>query len=80
MKAINDYVIFKTLKQQKTSTGIFLNNIDNIGVVYELANTLTELKRGDLIIFDNSKCHSFSYNEEQFLACKITDIIVVIEK
>ena len=71
MKAINNNLILE--KQTETSTyGIILtNNSNNIGKVISLDESITNIKIGDTVVYDEKQAFIFENNNKKYIVVNI---------
>lgn len=77
MEVINNYIIINPIITSTTSSGIILNDtkIRNIGEIVALDKSIKGLNISDKVVFDESKTISFTYEGQNYLACKYQDIV-----
>jgi hypothetical protein len=93
MKAINNNVILKKVKQNQTTSRIIMNEFQqNIGEVVFYDETLSNIKKGNIVYYNPSKIFHLNYKGKiaicQIKACVIkntgklftTNIKLSIEK
>ena len=80
MKAINNNVILKKVKQNQTTSGIIMNEVQqNIGVVVFYDETLSNIKEGNIVYYNPSKIFNLNYKGQDYIVCNIIDILCVLE-
>ena len=86
MKAINDYIVIESIKEQKTTAGGFLltddtdsdNRYKKAKVVS--VGSLAEIIRVDgVVMYDKHAGHDISYNDTMYRVIKLRDVVLVDE-
>tara|TARA_R110000824_G_scaffold40363_1_gene121159 strand:+ start:58 stop:315 length:258 start_codon:yes stop_codon:yes gene_type:complete len=85
MKAINKYIIIKTIEQEvKTSSGLLLSAHDvqefryKKGEVIMPGTNVDEIKKGDLIYYDKMAGYTMILEEQQYTIILERDVVVVL--
>jgi co-chaperonin GroES (HSP10) len=85
MKAINKYIIIKTVDEEvKTSSGFFLSakESDSMrykkGVVVEPGSNVETIKSGDEILYDKARGFTIIIDGETYTIIVENDVIVVL--
>lgn len=86
MKAVNDFVIIKPIKEERVSKGGFILT-DSIktdlryikGLVYSVGNMVQGVKDGDTVHFDRiaGEKNFIEYEGEEFNVIRLRDIVIV---
>ena len=80
MKAINNNVVLKKVKQNQTTSGIIMNEVQqNIGEVVFYDETLSNIKEGNIVYYDPSKIFHLNYKGQDYIVCNISDILCILE-
>jgi co-chaperonin GroES (HSP10) len=87
MKAVNDYIVIETIKEQKTTSGGLLltddTDTDNrykkakVVSVGELADVI---KEGWIVMYDQHAGHDISYEDLLYKVIRLRDVVLVDEK
>ena len=85
MKAINKYIIIKTIEQEvKTSSGLLLSAHDvqefryKKGEVTMPGTEVKDIKKGDLIYYDKMAGYTIILEEQQYTIILERDVVVVL--
>ena len=85
MKAINKYIIIKTIEQEvKTSSGLLLSAHDveefryKKGKVTMPGTEVKDIKKGDLIYYDKMAGYTIILEEQQHTIILERDVVVVL--
>ena len=85
MKAINKYIIIKTIEQEvKTSSGLLLSAHDVEEVRYKKGEVtmpgteVKDIKKGDLIYYDKMAGYTIILEEQQYTIILERDVVVVL--
>tara|TARA_R110000765_G_scaffold189656_1_gene295005 strand:+ start:568 stop:825 length:258 start_codon:yes stop_codon:yes gene_type:complete len=85
MKAINKYIIIKTIEQEvKTSSGLLLSAHDveefryKKGEVIMPGTHVDEIKKGDVIYYDKMAGYTMILEEQQYTIILERDVVVVL--
>ena len=85
MKAINKYIIIKTIEQEvKTSSGLLLSAHDvqefryKKGEVTMPGTEVKDIKKGDLIYYDKMAGYTIILEEQQHTIILERDVVVVL--
>ena len=85
MKAINDAVVIKTIKDKHNVAGgieLYSHNNDiryNLGEVIT-ASPLTTLVKGDIVYYDSVAGSQLRHEEQKYLIIKERDISIILDE
>jgi co-chaperonin GroES (HSP10) len=84
MKAINDYVVVETIKEEKkTSGGLLLtddtdsDNRYKKAKVVSVGNLAEIIKEGTIVMYDMHAGHDIAYEDLIYKVIKLRDIVLV---
>tara|TARA_R110000796_G_scaffold244572_1_gene367754 strand:- start:292 stop:549 length:258 start_codon:yes stop_codon:yes gene_type:complete len=84
MKAINDYVVVETIKEEKkTSGGLLLtddtdsDNRYKKAKVVSVGNLAEIIKEGTIVMYDMHAGHDIAYEDSLYKVIKLRDIVLV---
>ena len=84
MKAINDYVVVETIKEEKkTSGGLLLtddtdsDNRYKKAKVVSVGNLAEIIKEGTIVMYDMHAGHDIAYEDSLYRVIKLRDIVLV---
>tara|TARA_R110002153_G_scaffold195076_1_gene348436 strand:+ start:704 stop:958 length:255 start_codon:yes stop_codon:yes gene_type:complete len=83
MKAINDYVVIKTIKEEKKVGGLLLTDNTDSDNRYKKAEVISVgdlasiVSTGMTIMYDKHSGHDVRYNEVMYRVIKLRDIVLV---
>tara|TARA_R110000796_G_scaffold215825_2_gene331870 strand:- start:2376 stop:2630 length:255 start_codon:yes stop_codon:yes gene_type:complete len=83
MKAINDYVVIKTIKEEKKVGGLLLTDTTDSDNRYKKAEVVSVgdqaniIKEGMIIMYDKHSGHDVRYEEVMYRVIKLRDIVLV---
>ena len=84
MKAINDYIVVETIKEEKkTSGGLLLTDDTDIDNRYKKAKVVSVgnlaeiVKEGSTVMYDMHAGHDIAYEDSMYKVIKLRDIVLV---
>ena len=84
MKAINDYVVVETIKEEKkTSGGLLLTDDTDSDNRYKKAKVVSVgdlaeiIKEGTIVMYDMHAGHDIAYEDSLYKVIKLRDIVLV---
>jgi len=86
MKAINDYIVIESIKEQKTTASGFLltDNTDSDNrykkaKVISVGNLAEIIRVNGIVMYDKHAGHDISYNDVMYRVIKLRDVVLVDE-
>ena len=67
MKAVNDYVVVETIKEEKKTSGGLLS----------VGNLADIIKEGTIVMYDQHAGHDIAYEDLMYRVIKLRDIVLV---
>jgi len=84
MKAVNDYVVVETIKEEKkTSGGLLLTDDTDVDNRYKKAKVVSVgnladiIKEGTIVMYDQHAGHDIAYEDLMYRVIKLRDIVLV---
>jgi len=84
MKAVNDYVVVETIKEEKkTSGGLLLTDNTDVDNRYKKAKVVSVgnladiIKEGTIVMYDQHAGHDIAYEDLMYRVIKLRDIVLV---
>jgi len=84
MKAVNDYVVVETIKEEKkTSGGLLLTDNTDVDNRYKKAKVVSVgnladiIKEGTVVMYDQHAGHDIAYEDLMYRVIKLRDIVLV---
>jgi len=84
MKAVNDYVVIETIKEEKkTSGGLLLTDDTDVDNRYKKAKVVSVgnladiIKEGTIVMYDQHAGHDIAYEDLMYRVIKLRDIVLV---
>lgn len=83
MKAINDYVVIKTIKEQRKVGGLLLTDTTDSDNRYKKAEVVSAgdqagiINEGMVIMYDKHAGHDIRHEEIMYRVIKLRDIVLV---
>jgi chaperonin GroES len=87
MKAINDYIVVETIKEEKkTSGGLLLTDDTDVDNRYKKAKVVSVgnladiIKEGVMVMYDKHAGHEIDYDDMLYRVIKLRDVVLVDEE
>jgi len=84
MKAVNDYVVVETIKEEKkTSGGLLLTDDTDVDNRYKKAKVVSVgnlaeiIKEGSIVMYDQHAGHDIAYEGLLYKVIRLRDIVLV---